>query len=577
MNASRPGILSVRAVNQYRRRDILTYLSLRYYLDNIAARTDPWAKDVATHLVLTRHEQPYFHAQHFKGVLEDGVEHRPIFLPGANEALAEAALLEECSKHQAFLNPTSVFSYQLSTGEDRSGVFQPYFGGLQRRHKAITEACEACPNGEVLFIDIKRFYPSIQKEVAMNAWDIHSEIAGLNEKWRDLGKTFLQEHVNVNAGDQSFVLTGPMFSHLIGNLVLRNLDEKCMNELSVHYFRYVDDITLVGDRDAIDRSLEIVRGNLKSIGFDLHDELSPKTIRVSAQECLKGRSDFHESHQIISWMTLIGDLKKFLLQNPSQANVLHDAFRKEEFRIPVHDYSGAVFEAGNLERAIHWAKRKWFRRKSQAITINSLLVQARHLRKRYEVEFLELIDGVMQLDSFNLKRRIPKLRYRAGRLIYLASDEVLKTLASASDQLSEIHFHSEIMRCVATGDITSILSMGTNVAQAASQPMRSIGKSATHNLSNLSPVEEQALAIFILNGIQIKGIAANNEPSELMQFALGSNINLMKDSHPFMRELACLHGVSESPRHAQMLESVYDVDEALVMDAIDQLQQSASA
>jgi len=578
MNVSRPGILSVRAVNQYRRRDILPYLSLRYYLNNIAARTDEWAKDVATHLVLTRHEQPYFHAQHFKGILGKSVEHRPVFLPGANEALAEAALLDECSKHQTFLNPASVFSYQLSTGKDRSGIFQPYFGGLQRRQKAIAEACEACPNGEVLFIDIKRFYPSIQKDVAMEAWKNHSEVAELHEKWRDLGKIFLQEHVNVNADDQSFVLTGPMFSHLIGNLVLRNLDKKCMNELSVQYFRYVDDITLVGNRDAIDRSLEVVRDNLKSIGFDLHEEFSSKTIRVSAQECLKGRNDFHESHQVISWMTLIGDLKKFLLQNPSQVKALHAAFCKEEFRIPVPDYSGAVFEAGYLERAIHWANRKWFRRKSQVITIGSLLVQARHLRKRYEVEFLELIDGVTQLDSFNLKRRIPKLRYRAGRLIYLASDEALKTLSSASNQLSELHFHSGIMRCVATGDISSILSLGTNVAQAASQPMRSIRKSATHNLSNLSSVEEQALAIFILNGVQIEGITANNEPSELMQFALnGSNVDLMKDAQPFMRELACLHGLSESPRHAQMLESVYDVDEELAMDAIEQLQQSVSA
>lgn len=578
MNVSKPSILSVRAVNQYRRRDILTYLSLRYYLDNVAARTDQWAKEVAPHLVLTRHEQPYFHALHFKGALEGRVEHRPIFLPGANEALAEAALLEECSKHPTFLNPTSVFSYQLSIADDRSGIFQPYFGGLQRRHKAIAKACEACPHGEVLFIDIKRFYPSIQKDLAMKVWKNHSEVAGLHEKWRGLGELFLHEHTNVNAEDQSFVLTGPMFSHLIGNLVLRDLDEKCMSELSVQYFRYVDDITLVGDREGIDRSLSIIRDNLKSIGFDLHDKFSPKTIRVSTQECFKGRNDFHESHHEISWMTLIGDLKKFLLQNPLQANALHDAFRKEGFRIPVPNYSGAVFEADCLERAIHWAKKRWFRRKIHAITIDSLLVQARHLQKRYEVEFLELIDGVTRLDSFNLKRRIPKLRYRAGRLIYLASDESLKILSSASNELPELHFHSEVMRCVATGDITSILSMGTNVAQAASQPMRSIRKSVTHNLSTLSSVEEQSLAIFILNGIQVTGITANNEPSELMQFALnGSDVDLMKDAQPFMRELACLHGLSESPRHAQVLESVYDIDEALAMDAIDQLQQSVSA
>jgi hypothetical protein len=122
----------VRAVNQYRRRDVLTYLGLRYYLPNTAARTDYWARQVATDLVLTRTDLPYFRALHFKDSAPAGqVEHRPIFLPSANEALAEAALLDECANHpQAFANPRCVFSYELSRGEERRGIFQPYLGGL---------------------------------------------------------------------------------------------------------------------------------------------------------------------------------------------------------------------------------------------------------------------------------------------------------------------------------------------------------------------------------------------------------------------------------------------------------------
>jgi len=335
---------------------------------------------------------------------------------------------------------------------------------------------------------------------------------------------------------------------------------------------------LVGDRDAIDCSLDFIRDNLISIGFDLHDKSSLKTIRVTTQECLKGRNDFHESHQTISWMTLIGGLKKFLLQYPSQNEALHDAFLQEGFRIPVPDYSGTAYEASYLDQVIHWAKSEWFRRKSQAVTIDSLLVQARYLQKRYEQELFELIDGAEELNPFNLKRRIPKLRYRAGRLIYLASDENLQILSSTINKLPELHFHAEVMRAVATGNITPILSMGTNVAQAASQPMRAVRKSAIYNSQNISVVEGQALATFVLNGVQIKGLTARDEQSELMQFALnGSDVDLMKNAQPFMRELACLHGLSDLPRHAQMLESVYDVDEALAMDAIEQLQQSVSA
>lgn len=145
MNRERPGILAVRAVNQYRRRDVLTYLALRYYLHNDAARTDRWVEDVATNLVLTRSDLPYFHALHFKDSSGRGkIDHRAMFLPSANEALAEAALLAECAKHQqAFSNPSCVFSYSLNHGNDRSGIFPHYSPGLRERHDAIAKACDA--------------------------------------------------------------------------------------------------------------------------------------------------------------------------------------------------------------------------------------------------------------------------------------------------------------------------------------------------------------------------------------------------------------------------------------------------
>ena len=65
----RPGNIAIRVANQYRRRDVLTYLALRYYLENLAARRDHWCRDVAVDLVLTRQKPVYFEAQHFKEIV----------------------------------------------------------------------------------------------------------------------------------------------------------------------------------------------------------------------------------------------------------------------------------------------------------------------------------------------------------------------------------------------------------------------------------------------------------------------------------------------------------------------------
>lgn len=180
MKRERPGILAVRAVNQYRRRDVLSYLALRYYLHSDAARTDQWAQQVASSLVLTRTDLPYLHVHHFKDLSGGSkVDHRAMFLPSANEALAEAALLDECAKYPAFSNPACVFSYPLSSGQDRAGIFPHYSVGLRARHDAIARACDDFPDGVVRYIDIKRFYPSISPDLALAAWTASAEAAGL--------------------------------------------------------------------------------------------------------------------------------------------------------------------------------------------------------------------------------------------------------------------------------------------------------------------------------------------------------------------------------------------------------------
>ncbi|HUX90815.1 MAG TPA: RNA-directed DNA polymerase [Gallionellaceae bacterium] len=580
MKRARPGILAVRAVNQYRRRDVLTYLALRYYLHNDAARTDLWARQVATSLVLTRTDLPYFHAHHFKDLSgREKVDHRAMFLPCANEALAEAALLAECAKHpQAFSNSPNVFSYPLNHGDDRSGIFPHYSAGLRGRHDAIAKACDDYPDGIVRYIDIKRFYPSISPELARTVWKDRADVAGLGTRWRELGEKLIDDHGKMETGAVPSILTGPMFSHLIGNLVLRQLDEDLAGSLPVRYFRYVDDITLVGSKQAVEASMKIIRARLSDLDLLIHEDWSPKSLELPTKEWIGGRNDYQQSRRKVSWITLIGDLKRFLLANPEEHQRLHQAFRSEGFRIPVPDYSSAIFERTYLENVQRWVSSKWFRRKVSKVSIDSLLQQARWLRTSYESEFNELLDGFGKVSAYERKRRLPKLRYRAGRLSYLANEDVLTSIAAMASTVPELHLQSLVMLSTASGNIDQILGLGTNAAQAAAQPMRASGKSAKMSVVNLTEAEEQALAVFRLNGVEVEARGDNKTAeSELLKFAeSGSDGKLMTSNNAFIREIACLHGNASAPRHPEMLESVFDEDEDFAIDAVEQLQQSLS-
>ena len=164
-----------------------------------------------------------------------------------------------------------------------------------------------------------------------------------------------------------------------------------------------------------------------------------------------------------------------------------------------------------------------------------------------------------------------KLRYRAGRLIYLSTNDSLASLFPIADELPELHSHAKIMETIASGNIDRLLPLGSNAAQAAAQPLMAATKCATTTLVNFSAAEEQALAVFLINGVQVnrQNSESNKEESELIRFATsGVDSALMRSSDPFIQEIACLHGITDQPRHPELLETIFDEDENLAMDAL---------
>jgi hypothetical protein len=491
-------------------------------------------------------------------------------------------LLEQCAlRGAAFSNPSTVFSYRLNVEENRSGVFEHYMDGLRERHEGIARACLECPGGVVQYADIRRFYPSITTELAARSWRERCEAARLPERFHQVGQKLIEDYRKAAGEEALGVLTGPMFSHLIGNLVLRRVDDELSASLPARYFRYVDDIILVGEPSAVSQSMDILRGRLGDEGFKLHDDLSPKSLRVSASDWLAGRHDFSQGRGVDSWPRLIGDLKRFLLLDPNRGEALQVALRSESFRIPVLDYSTVVRERSFRESAHRYTPGHWFRsrRRASDLTVEALLQLARVLRGKYEAEFHNLLEGAAELSGYERKRRIPKLRYRAGRLIYLATDDSLSRLALEARGIPELHLHVQVMEGVATGKIDNLLSLGNNAAQAAAQPLLAAGKPCSLAREPQNDFENHGLAVFLLNGVPVmRPSPLSPAQPEIVRFAAsGSDISLMRSTDPYVREIACLHGLSEGPRHAETLRAAFDEDEELVMDAVDQIQQSASS
>jgi hypothetical protein len=219
------------------------------------------------------------------------------------------------------------------------------------------------------------------------------------------------------------------------------------------------------------------------------------------------------------------------------------------------------------------------RRRAQDLSISSILTEAATLRRRYAEEVDVLLLGVERLAGYDRKRRLPKLRYRASRLIYLATDEVLIRLAGGLDAVPELAFHRTAMKAVATGNVQDVIGCGTNAVQAAAQPLRACGRTAMLDRRPSCSREYQGLAVLGLNGVPVAGNGFDpSAGDELSRFAFlaGAERSFMESNDPFIRELACLHGSDGVRRHPAMLECAFDEDDDLSLDAIDQLRQSGS-
>lgn len=559
----RPGIFALRALNQYRRRDIVTYLGLRYYLSALAARSDKWADEVAIDLTQHRLTRPYLISQMFKETDSDGMQiFRELETPAPNECLSEAALLAECARVRGPFEPLdSVFSYMFADSGDTAGVFRPYFIGFRDRHAAIARASRCLADGIVVYRDIRRFYPSISTSLAHRAWSAACDATGLGKRYIELGERLLADYHRAQHSAHQGVITGPMLSHLIGNLVLRDFDQRMADQYPARYFRYVDDMVFIIPARELLMLQSRLEGELGELGFSLHPT---KGFEVPCGRWLSAENDL-AAESSPSWASLVGGMKQLLVTKPECRSRLENLFFSKEIRFVPLDYLKAAGEIRHVRRFQELLRFRWFRRKVRLITPEQILEMALRLRDRYQRDFEFQLQRPLGGHPFERKRILQRLRYLCGRLIYLAEPDRVAVYADHLSQIPEMNEFAVIFRCIASRDATELISYSGRAAQAAAQPLRSLRDPIRLNVTTWDEPRIEGASVLALNGVPLtRDATLPPVSSPLAAFALGEG---NPDAHSaFFDELFILAGKPSRERHAEILSSALDVDERLAFD-----------
>ena len=389
----------------------------------------------------------------------------------------------------------------------------------------------------------------------------------------------MEDHALVSKenGKSLSVLTGPMFSHLIANLVLFEIDKVMQEKTQGKYWRYVDDIVLVGNPTQVSENHSLLRRILDDNGFSLHED--GKDFLVDSKSWLEGIDDFNDSESGM-WMNLVSNIKRYLLLHPAMRESLLKGFQDNGINIPVLDYSIVTSDTSFVERFNSLLMRySWLPRQVKNLSASELIDYALKVRNVYQEKIRVILEEGSKVSGYKRKRLLPKLRFYSGRLFYLSLPETLNDISVALKTFPELILEAYVMDAIRTRDVTNLLKYGSNAIQSAAQVFRLSNTPVACDLETLSMVELQGIALLHLNGVNINlsdRLMDEVSKNELNQFAIGINSsNLMKSGDPFIRELSCLRGAENPLRHQNILDSAYDRDEQLVFDAISQLRDSS--
>ena len=566
---AKPEILALRAVRHYRRYDTLAYVSLRLYLRNRCALRDRWSQEIASELVLDQNQPIYNHILEFKQVDQNGCyDFRDIHITGPNGILAETALLAVCADEPKVFQPSrSVYSYKLSSGGESEGVYRHYFYGFRNRHQEIATACRGQSDAVVIYTDIKKFYPSVKIDLAKNVWNTACKNSNLSERHRTLGVKILENygHVQSNMGNNPALLTGTLFSHLIGNLVLRDIDLKMEKAAPGRYFRYVDDFVFVAPKKEACELEERLKCMLSDLGLELHKN---KRMEVETDRWLKAEHNFDDDNSKVSWKTFIGQLKRLLLFRPDKRKEMENRFRNEGIRIRPLDYSEAIQDLDFLSRIRLLTKHPWFKLSIHELSPDRIIKEGLQLRDRYMEDLDATLTRIKNSDHpFDRKMCMSHLRFLLPRLGYLAPTDKLHVVAEATSGIKEMALFSAMFKAMATRDVSELLRFGPKAAQAVAQPLKMDSNPVRCSVPNITKEASQGYAILRLNGVPLEysGISPENP---MIKFCRGGEemTELFESSDTYFRELACLHGTNESDVLRKSLETAFDYDEDMVFD-----------
>jgi hypothetical protein len=465
--------LAIRALNAVRPVHVPTYLATRALFESIAGdRSSNWGDLVSPYKYALREKGRYYPAPAFKGISKDG-EHiyRDFHIPSPSTLLAESAALSALASSEPFGKIDNVFSYKWPSSSACPYNFEHFMNGFRLRQEKVSALAEANPNATVVSLDIKTFYPTIDRDEALRHFNLKLNNSNLpRSSKRNAAR--LADHLCSELDGTRGIPTGPEFSHLLADCALNEFDEQFAERYGENYLRYVDDLIFVVPPGETDSVIESVGAAFDAKGYELN---TSKEDSIGAREWAEHVPVIRRKVSERSFEALVFKIKVFISARPDQIDHLRAALHDLDFRIPLQRLVSTSEDLGFREKLKGFARSGWkVLWDAYRTTIPQLVSHAMSVRSEVEQKLEKLLEEPLHTEGLRRRWQIQQLRYHVNRGVYILGSNKLRKLADDLENMPEFLQFRTLVRTVFDGDVLGMTRMPGATASSAGSLLRSL-------------------------------------------------------------------------------------------------------
>lgn len=562
-------LLITRALNHLQRQYVPSYLGLRILAESTSKQLrNDWTIGYVDRRSVTRRRQAYWKYSGLKGQDEKGkLEYRHFVVGSPTTVLAECRLLSMISQWPQFARHPAVYSYLWPFYGKGGHLFAHFFYGYRKRERDVAEAVKQFPDHTCIVLDLKNFYPSVDKERVQRRFRDRVNKANATDDQK-YSANFLVEQLL--AFPENGLPVGPPLSHVLANVALENVDREMSNLYPSRYFRYVDDVVIVVETSKVEAALRQFRALVAAEGLAVNET---KTDIVAANQWNTHVARREKSATTDTFGSLIHRLQVYCASSPENWASTRDLFKSAGFSLPFSRLQ-SVATYGRFRRflKILFHRSKWEHKLTYFLeSPESLLKAATEIRDKF-LENGKRVAGEELPRSGMLRRwRMSEIRFTFARLMYLLPFSDYGQLLDLLPQAPECAELRVILTALNTGNATELLVRPGASVDTFSQLWKEHGTPTLAIRWSEKPDYFErdsavALATYGVMSVPIEWIARMPLKSnrQLLQMVNGFEVEpFVTDTPDYLKELHGLRSGWTSTEMEQLLRERFNNDEEL--------------